>query len=571
MHSTDQSTYVNSIWVVIGALLSLFLANYALTGNYNFLLLNDGIPYLYSGDAMYTQWVIKRVSEGWIFTNERTGYPFNADYYDFPGADFGLLLIIKMLCMVGFEWSSVFNILVILSFPIVFAVTFLVCRSFGLVASVSFMVAVLFNFVPFHLHRIVHTYYLWYFVIPLFFYVGYRWILIRPKINFMRFIALMPLSFFGVYYAVFGSLVIVFSTLASYFKYKMNLKVLIVGGLFVLSIFIGVLIQLLPNLYYFYENGRNPLFVSRSPLESEVYALKLRHLIFPRLDHFFGFLRGFHEPFTSGNALDQFYSYQSTPGLLGSLGILISLPIIMSMIFGYKFKVKIKFVALMTWFLILFGMSGGLGAVFAIVVSPQIRAWDRISIFIAFAALLFFSLLLQFLLCKLKSSRSSFVVNIVAILLAVVFLVEQIYPIPKYVVAPTREKYLSDRDFVKSVEESLDVGSALYVFPHVPFSDLVGPRFNLTTYDFARIFLHSNNIKINSGGFRGRVSESFYSNLDKMPLDEQIKIAKKMGFSGLIIMGNGYEDGGNMVIDQINLLLNKKPEITGVGMFFYRF
>ena len=60
--------------------------------------------------------------------------------------------------------------------------------------------------------------------------------------------------------------------------------------------------------------------------------------------------------------------------------------------------------ALLTWVAFLLGTTGGLGTMFALVVSPDIRAWNRIAIYIALFGLTAIALLIDQLLRRIRAN-----------------------------------------------------------------------------------------------------------------------------------------------------------------------
>jgi phosphoglycerol transferase len=278
-------------WWLFGAALSTILPSVLIAGWPTGLLPNIDYPFTYNGDGFFI--AIQRLIEGWIFENPRSGYPFGSSLLDYPASDSGNYLILKLLGAIAGHWYSVFNIYYLLGFAVTFVVAFLVLRAVGLAIPFAFTAAMLFNFLPFHFQRIDHTFYTWYFVVPVFYYVALR--IFNPISlkeiadttawqKFIFAVCLIGLGSFGVYYAIFGLIilsVIVISSLAKR-RNDNSFKISLIASSFVVF---GVILNLAPNLIHQQLNGKNPEVAQRGIGESEIYAFKFVQLILPRSGH----------------------------------------------------------------------------------------------------------------------------------------------------------------------------------------------------------------------------------------------------------------------------------------------
>ncbi len=561
----------NWILLIVGSFFSLFYGNLLLVGSDSFYKLVFNYPLIYSGDGLYTSWGIQRIIEGWLFENARNGFPFGSQYYDYPGSDIGSLAAFKILGVLKGDWVFVLNSYIYIGFILNFIVSFFIFKKFSISAIYAFTGALIFNFIPFHTLRLPHLMYTWYFVVPVFFYLGYQNFNLTEykKLKLAECFLIIFLGFFGVYYAVFGTIVLVFSGVLSYLK-SLNIKVFIRPLVQVCLVFIAVLVNLIPNLIYFYINGRNTEFQSRGVGESEVYAFKLRHLLFPRGDHEFRFLSKFNGAFDNGDGLNAFYSIEVTPGLFGSLSILMLGIAIICMINRKFFDEKLKFLAIITWVLILFGISGGFGSFFAFFISPQIRAWDRISVFISFGAILGGIYFLNKYTSKSLQSYSKYVYCIFPIAILIISIVEQSNYKRLFLTQELKNQFKIDKSFFTEIEAVLKPGAAVYQLPYVPFPEVAGVL-GVGTYDFAKGLLHSKNLKWSLGSTRGRGGDKFFKSLESESIDIQVETVKSLGYSGIYIDRRGYSDNGDKKIEEISKFLGYGPNLfkgDGKAVFF---
>ena len=175
---TSPSSVMRSEWRIwfAGAIFSYFFAGLLMAGWPIRLRPSLSHPFVYAGDGLSHLWIIERAIEGWIFNNPRSGYPFGSCFLDYPGSDSGSLLILKIIgILAGSPWGAA-NLYFLLGFPVSFIASYAVSRSIGLSRSNAFASALLFAFAPYHFSRLFygHIFYTWYFVVPVYFYFGYK-------------------------------------------------------------------------------------------------------------------------------------------------------------------------------------------------------------------------------------------------------------------------------------------------------------------------------------------------------------------------------------------------------------
>lgn len=555
--------------VLFGSILSIFLASILITGWPAGLLPNISYPYSYSSDGLLHAWLARRVAEGWFFDNVRSGYPFGSSFLDFPGSDFGSHFIIKILATLSGNSFVATNLFFLLGFPAVFVTAFSVARSFGLYRSYSFVAAFLFTFLPFHFLRLDHLFYTWYFVVPIFFYMSFCLFQgpvtsenkTATPVRWLKYVliilSLLAISSFGVYYALFGVIMVSLGGLLSWIRTKrlqgLTRAMLIVGVLVG-----GVLLNVAPNLIGEYQNGVNLEVAQRSPLESELYGFKLMQLILPRADHripLMGAFTSFYNsvfPLINENTL-------SVLGAVGSLGLLACFFVLLTSLAGVKVDARLGFLVAVVFVLFMFGTIGGLGAVFSSFISPSIRAWNRVSVFVAFGAILIFFVTLQWSVQR-YSSKSKFHSLIFAVCLLFIGLYDQTVPACTSCAAQQHVTYESDKEFVEKIEGSLPKGGAVYQLPYIGFPE-TPPLNRLSDYRLAAGFLHSKSLHWSFGGMKGRDGDLFYRSLSQEPLQKQIDVVKRMGFEGIYIDRRGYSDNAKVLVESLTVLLGAGPSL----------
>src|SRR6188474_1020876 len=102
---------------------------------------------------------------------------------------------------------------------------------------------------------------------------------------------------------------------------------------------------------------------------------------------------------------------------------------------------------------VLLGMIGGFGSLFALAITPQIRTYNRISVFIAFFSLIPIGLLIDTLLRKVQASQRRKVVLLLILGIALVIgILDQTGRSFKPNYVWTKSEYIKDEEFVRQIE-----------------------------------------------------------------------------------------------------------------------
>lgn len=552
--------------ILIGALTSFFLASILISGIREGLIPDLSTPYGYAGDGLFHAWLAQRVAEGWVFDNARSGYPFGSNFFDFPGSDAGAHLIIKLSAMLGGGWVAGVNLFFLLGFAVCFIATYVTARAFGLNRSFAVAASALYTFLPFHFLRLGHLFYTWYFVAPLFFYLAldvYR--TDKPakatgvKSKLTRLVAMLAgilvLASFGVYYALFGAIIIALSGVLSAFRSN-NLHGIKKAALLCTAIVAGILINLAPNLVGNLRDGRNAEVAQRLPVESEIYGLKMMQLIMPRPEHRIPYLAELTNRYNRASPLIN-ENATSSIGVIGATGFMLILLFVALMPARSLADERLRLLAATTFVLFLFATIGGLGALFAMLVSPSIRGWNRASIYIACGSILFFFIALQILMQRKAPRLANYPIAISAMLL-IVGLYDQTTPACQACNASQKVTFESDKDFVQAVEKALPAGAAIYQLPYIGFPE-VPPLYRLANYQMMAGVLHSSSLHWSFGGMKGRPGDLFYRSLAQEPLIRQLEALRKLGFEGIYIDRRGYADDAEALVAELSQLLQHPP------------
>ncbi|MGC8603950.1 MAG: sugar translocase, partial [Desulfomonilaceae bacterium] len=133
-----------------------------------------------------------------------------------------------------------------------------------------------------------------------------------------------------------------------------------------------------------------------------------------------------------------------------------------------------------------------------------------------------------------------------------------------------KQEYLSDQDFVIKLEEALPIGATIYQTPYFEFPE-TPPTNQLNDYDLFRGYLHSKNLKWSYGAIKGRETANLFKTINQMPLTEQIKHIRALGFQGIYIDRRGYTDRGANLENGLSKILGNGPLVSENGnLSFFR-
>ena len=386
------------------------------------------------------------------------------------------------------------NLYYLLGFSFSLVATYIVSRTLGISRHFSIVGAVLYAFTSFHFGRIGHLFFTWYFVAPLFFYYGFRafskdMLFLGAtqdfKKNALHVLALMVLASFGIYYALFGCMVLALCAVLAAI-WQRSWRHLGAGMLATGCVVLGVLINVAPSLVHIALHGENREGVNRLAAESELYALKITQLLLPRADHR---LESFYELASQYNNAFPLVTenISASLGVAGSLGFVLLLGgvFVASLIAHSQHRhqsnhvvsgVQLRLLVLSTLSLALLLMAtvGGFSSLFAMLVSTSIRSWNRISIFVAFLSVTAFVMVLDQLVASYVKPAYRVAVGVVLACVVLIFgVLDQTAKPCHACYAANKALYENDKTFIQSIEKSLPINAAVYSCPTWPTRRIV--------------------------------------------------------------------------------------------------
>ncbi len=526
------------------------------------------VPLAYGGDGSSVLWFAKRLMEGvWYFNNSATGFPFGSNFLDYPSADGGSFLLFKLLGWVTQDYIVTVNLYFLLSFPVTAAVSFFVLRKLSVSTLFSLVGALVFTFSPFHFLRIGHTFYTWYFVIPLFVWFAVRIFSSTPpffkpatkRSIYGDILLLFVLSSFGSYYALFGVFILCATGCIASIQRK-HKKYFLSALLASLIVAVWVGVNVAPNVVYSFKHGVNEEVKHGSPVGSEIYGLKIVQLLLPRPGHRFEKFAQINQvysqafPLVTENAL-------SSLGIVGSVGFLMLLGLVIIQKGKSKPDDVLPLFGSLVLCMLLLSTIGGFAVIFALVVTPMIRAWNRISVFIGFISISALMLVIDQYFNQHRTRFARYFMLMAAIGIALFSLWDQTTPPCRTCLSERQKEFTSDREFVHRIEQMLPAGSAVYQLPYMRFPEAT-PIYDLVDYSLLKGYLNATHLKWSYGGMKGREGDLFFRTLSTQSMLKQIEVIKRIGFGGIYIDRFGYQDRAAALEKELTQITKEVPIVS---------
>src|SRR2546425_3209315 len=553
-------------------------------------------PFEYGGDALFHGMVIKGIIDnGWYLRNNFIGTPGGAELFYFPMADNLHFLLIKVFSFFTSDYALIFNLYFLLTFPLTTISSLYVFRHFKISYLIAVLGSLLYTFLPYHFFRNQHHLVLaGYYIVPLMVMV-LLWVFSgkllgsesdeskngrRLNLRSKRFIASVVICLLiasgGLgYYAFFACFFLLVAGVAAGLYWK-SVRHLMVSMILIAVVFSGFVINLVPNMIYIRSQGESQT-VKRGTGEAEAYGLKITQLLLPIDGHRIPALARLKEKYNNAAPLVN-ENRNATLGVVGSIGFLTLLgwllfwkPAAWAKEEGDETRSLLSHLSLLNIGGVLLATVGGFASLFALLISPQMRSYNRVSVYLAFFSLFAVVLLLEEFFRRRASSGGAWTIFRASLgLILLLGILDQtgngVYFVPHY--AAFRSENASDADFVRRIEAMMPGGAMIFQLPYVEFPE--NPPVNLMQdYEHFRPYLHSKNLRWSYGAIRGRENDRWQNLTANLPLDQFLETISLAGFSGVYVDRKGYPDNGSEMEAKLANLLDTKPLVSANGQMVF--
>jgi phosphoglycerol transferase len=512
------------------------------------------------GDGKLTMVLIHGLVEhGWYLHNDALAAPFGQDLRGFPMADNLHFAIIKLLSLATPDAGLLYNLYFILTFPLTVWASLFTLRRFGVSYLPALVVSLLFAFLPYHFLRAYcgHLFLAGYYLVPPTLLVAMRIFLgqfpiVRtepisgrsrlhlanwPTAGCVLLCALVAGG--GVYYAFFACFLWLAAGIGGSLR-SGRLMPALAGGAVTGLATAALLVNVAPSLAYMWQQGSANRAVNRFPIHAEIGALKIAQLLLPVTGHRVGFLRERKAYYNRANEMLVNDNDWATLGMLGSAGLLLSLAGL-AWRRGDSPRSRLLFcLGFLNLAALLLATVGGFGSLFSTLISPWIRSYNRMCVYVAFLSFFALALGLDAVRIRYVHSWRGWLVYAAALL---ALLTGGIYDqtMKRCYASLVSGDFAADRDFVQKVEAVLPAGAAIYQLPNMSFPESLGV-YCCADYEPFRGYLHSQQLRWSYGAMRGSEGDLWQARVATLPPATQLKALAAAGYDGLYIDRVAFKD-----------------------------
>jgi len=521
-----------------------------------------------AGDAIFTQGVIfKALTENaWVFDNPRLGAPFGLNMRDFPLPDMLVLGSAKTLALFTKNHILIRNLVAIGSYPLVAVTSLYTMRRLGVRFLIAFVASLLFAFLTYHHVRIgAHLLSgVGYFTVPfatllslelfenkvVFFETGggknLRWV--GGSDTWRAIVLCIVMGLTGsVDYPFFSCYVLMVAGVVAAFHHRSIgpwLKSLCMQGV----VGLALLACLAPTLIHERMHGHLASIV-RGPQDAEIYGLKIVQMIFPGSGHRLDAWRHVGELYNRVAPLVT----ENRTAYLGVIGIAGFLYLLVALMRGPQRDSRLHTLSVLNVAALLLGTIGGFSSLISFLVTNKIRSYHRISVYIAFFALLALALLAEHAAKTWVNTRrrrtmaGAGLFGLLALGLWDQFALEIDYDAIK-------KQYMAEDEFAAQIESRLPKNSAIFQYPYFPFPEN-GPVARLPEYAPMIPYLHSKTLRWSYGAIKGRRADAWIASVASLPAAEAVEKLALAGYSGVYVSRDGFGDHGTAIEQSLVSLL----------------
>ncbi|HVO10863.1 MAG TPA: hypothetical protein VMX54_08985 [Vicinamibacteria bacterium] len=506
------------------------------------------VPITYERDGLFLTLLAKAIHEDGFRHAAHFGAPFGTDLVDWP---LGMWLPFSQLSLLtGLlgDAGTAINVYWMSTIVLAALLATWALRRLRLRPWPSLVLGVLYAFQPYAFYRNVEHVNLAFPFVPLLALLALRVAGVAPGEQtpgerVLTFLACVGQALSYVYYSAFACALLAFAAPIGWLRTRQR-RLLLQAGLAIALLGGSTVVMLAPSLGYWRQHGYNPDLDYKPPAETDTYGLKLRHLLLPIAEHplppwrtLSGKAEAVDFPGDNENALSKL-------GTLGSLGLLALLCWSALRAAGATARPpdeRLAGAAALTLVSLLLANVGGLASLFSVFVSPDVRCWDRIVVFVSFYCLLAAGTLFDRAAAALPPPWRRPGPGLVAAAGLLVAGVADQVPLVRLAALRegTAEAFAEERDFVHAIESRLPPGAMVFQLPSmtVPVDRATHPP--MLYYDPGRLYLHSRALRWSWGAMIGR-HQDWTRAVAALPVPEQVRVLALVGFGGIAVDRWGY-------------------------------
>lgn len=535
-------------------------------------------PIVYSGDGVSATYLVKTIDDtGWFMNNPYVGGIYGGNWEDYTMCDNLSFLTVKLFCFFSDNCFLIFNLFYFSTFVMVSLTAYAAFRALKVNKIAGMTASLLYSFLAYHQLRIYHIWLTPYYMVPLGLLVGI-WIatdsfhieqlkgknIFRNKKWIASTVILFLSAYTGLYYAFFTCIVICIAGVILLLK-KVSLKRILFLGYSLLMVCLGVLSNVYPSLLFWLKNGMNPEseLAIREIQDPEVYALKPIQLFMPRNQH--------RLTSWADAAFDYFYNYPinnentfATIGMISCIGFVL---LILTLFYKKKKDEYIEEISMMNIGILLVAIVGGIGGIFAYLIPTPMRCYNRLSIYMAFLALLYLALMATKWIKKMdKTIGKKLLCVFLSLVVLGVGLWDQTVDFGEEEQQFNTAAFDNDREFVQKIEQTMPKGTMVFQMPFMKFP-------SADNYELFKGYMHSKHTIWSYGGMQGREEDKWETSLKNYSIEEFLEHICYGGYRGLYLDRELFSQNGKDFTkynEKVGEVTGEFPMISKDGrLYFY--
>ena len=540
------------------------------------------IPLVYlekNGDETWQLVLTKMlVDTSWILNNPFLGAPDVAHWHNNAAAQTSVLHSILMLGLSKLlhDPIKVQQVYYLLNFGLISLSSFFSCRLLGLARIPAFCIGILFSLLGYRFNFIIYSFLSNYFTVPLALVVVF-WIMTgefskffsnSAKPNkmalkdvlssskfFLGLFFIMLIAISDGYYAFFTLLLLGFAIFVRALSGDIKTPAsLLVPAIYIATLLTVALLVAWPLGAYkhshpeeFAPNGVQDPALVKHAFEAEVYSASLKILIAPPPNHRVVSLADLGQKMLMTSEAARQYKFGAHGVALGTLGSILFAAALTLLAVPALHKVanistsgkepapedKLIWAAItLALFIFLCSISGGIGTLIALVY-PNIRGYDRFPLFLIFVLYVGAGAAITDALKKAHGRKWWILVGSIA-LVTTLSLYDQIPQDAAKGTTEVRNRFLAEKNFVKTIEGDLTPGAMVYQYPYSQYlidSDYYG----WGGFGHVRLYLHSTALRWSNGASKNSPVDNWHLRLSHMPIDQLLAEVQAAGFNAVVV------------------------------------
>lgn len=564
-----------------------------------------------AGDGTIEQMGIQNLVEsGSRNLTDRLGGTNGQQLYNYPTSDALNYFIMFFFSLFTKNSAMIQNLFFLVTFPLAAMSATAALLGLRITNIPSLFLGILYAFMPYHFlrnqqHLLLSGYYLVPLAIMVVLWLMNQEIIREPlkKLSFreaiynnrsflLSLVICFLISSTGIYYAYFTAFFLLLAIVKSIFDDRRWSKNSTTGLVLLFTVFSGVVLNYLPTFIFRLSGGEASDAFGRSGVGAEIYGLKLIDLFMPTVDHRIPIVSELVSKFHATEPIANENIFVSL-GVLGSFGLiaLLFLPILDRAPKLYHSRL-LRNAAIMSYAAFILATTGGISAVICRLVLNQIRAYNRICVFLFFLALFTVSVFLQYIwsrfVCRSTSEEQNRsagsgilqsgmmhlmprkIIYLLAVLLVMGFsLFDQT---PLGAAFPYEANRQMDNTFISyfgRIEESMPTGAYIYQLPYVVFPE---PEVVYGNGPYAHLlgYLNTENLHWSYGALGGTSSDKWAKTISQLPAEDMMTALRSEGYRGVLIDLKNYPDTSLVELkDKILSITGADPIISEDGQLVF--